>query len=383
MDYEEIYKSNKQEKLFGRYITLNNIEPILNDLKQKNQLSISGFSVLKNPIYSLTIGRGNIKILIWSQMHGNESTTTKAVFDFINFLNSNENITSNFTFCIIPILNPDGAEAYTRENANLIDLNRDFKNLSQPESLKLMQIYKDFNPDYCYNMHDQRTIYGVENSGNPATISFLAPSFNENRDFNTNRKLAASIIVAINNVLQKYIPNQIGRFDDTYNENCAGDSFQALGKPTILFEAGHYQNDYEREFTRKYIFFSLIASIEYIMNIDKSIYYDDEIDKYLAIPQNKVCFFDLIYTNVNLITKNSNQTINIALNYEESLNNGVFNKDLVITQIQNLNNYFGHLVIDATDLIFESDIDIKNQLNLKANFRIGNNLIINGKLTVL
>ena len=85
---------------------------------------------------------------MWSQMHGNESTTTKALFDFINFLHSNTKessvILDHFTFCMLPMLNPDGAKLYTRENANGIDLNRDAQNLSQPESIALRKTFEVF-----------------------------------------------------------------------------------------------------------------------------------------------------------------------------------------------------------------------------------------------
>ena len=70
----------------------------------------------------------------------------------------------------------------------------------------------------------------------------------------------------MNNELQKYIPNQVGRFDDSFNINCIGDMFQSLNVPTILFEAGHYQGDYEREETRKYIFVALMSSFQFIYN---------------------------------------------------------------------------------------------------------------------
>ena len=70
---------------------------------------------------------------MWSQMHGNESTTTKALFDVFNTLISNNPIIKHIlnacTLYIIPILNPDGAEAYTRVNANAVDLNRDAQEL--------------------------------------------------------------------------------------------------------------------------------------------------------------------------------------------------------------------------------------------------------------
>ena len=57
--------------------------------------------------------------------------------------------------------------------------------------------------------------------------------------------------------LEKYIPGQLGRFDDSFNINCTGDYFTSLGIPTVLFEAGHYQDDYERDEVRKFIFIAL------------------------------------------------------------------------------------------------------------------------------
>jgi hypothetical protein len=47
---------------------------------------------------------------------------------------------------------------YTRLNANEVDLNRDSQNLTQPESKVLREIFDLFQPHYCFNLHDQRTI---------------------------------------------------------------------------------------------------------------------------------------------------------------------------------------------------------------------------------
>jgi hypothetical protein len=43
-------------------------------------------------------------------------------------------------------------------NANEVDLNRDSQNLTQPESKVLREIFDLFQPHYCFNLHDQRTI---------------------------------------------------------------------------------------------------------------------------------------------------------------------------------------------------------------------------------
>jgi hypothetical protein len=264
MNLEELFIQNKVLLISGRYITVTSIEPILQRLNIDNQLSVIGSSVQGKPIYKFLIGSGKLKIYLWSQMHGNESTTTKGLLDFLNLLHNGSELAKKmletFTFCCIPMLNPDGANLYTRENANKVDLNRDAQDLTQVESKILRETFDSFNPDYCYNLHDQRTIFGVDESGKPATMSFLAPSYNEEREVNDSRLKAINLIVSINDSLQKLIPGQVGRFDDSFNINCIGDTFQYLGTPTLLFEAGHFQGDYEREETRKYVFVALISS---------------------------------------------------------------------------------------------------------------------------
>jgi hypothetical protein len=258
MDSKTIYNQYKAQNLKGRYITLEKVESVLKDSNLNQCKSVLGFSVNQKPIPSYRLGCGSVKILIWSQMHGNESTTTKALVDFMLFLDSDSELASkwksHFTFLIFPILNPDGAENYTRVNANEVDLNRDFINLSQPESKLLFETFVNFKPDFCFNLHDQRTIFGVGSTGKPATVSFLAPSFDESRGINEVRQKAINLISGITELLQMDLPNQIGRFDDGFNRNCVGDTFQQLGVPTVLFEAGHFQKDYAREETRKLYF---------------------------------------------------------------------------------------------------------------------------------
>jgi murein tripeptide amidase MpaA len=172
MNLEELFEQYKEQTIQGRYLTLEHIQPLLDKLNINNEVKLIGKSVLDKPIYSYQIGSGKTRIYLWSQMHGNESTTTKALFDFINVLNNKTDfaakLLNTFTFCCIPILNPDGAALYTRENANKIDLNRDSQNLTQPESNVLRAVFEDFKPHYCFNLHDQRTIFGAGDTGKPA-----------------------------------------------------------------------------------------------------------------------------------------------------------------------------------------------------------------------
>lgn len=380
MDLEQLFNQNKEQSLQGRYITLEDIEPLLKKINTNNQLEIIGKSVLDKPIYKYQIGTGKTKILLWSQMHGNESTTTKGLFDFLNVLQSDSDLArkllNSFTFCSIPMLNPDGAKLYTRENANKVDLNRDSQNLSQPESRVLRATFESFKADFCFNLHDQRTIFGVSDTGKPATVSFLAPAYNEAREINESRLKAINLIAGINDVLQQYIPGQIGRFDDSFNLNCIGDTFQYMGVPTVLFEAGHFPNDYLREETRKYIFMALFSSFQIL---SENVIVVNKFDKYLSIPQNKVVFYDFMYKNIKINYDGIEIITNFAAQYKEELVENQICFNAYIVKIGELDDYFGHFEYNAEGALYSDNQNNIPELDQKANFYLNNSLkFVNG-----
>ncbi|MCC9020077.1 MULTISPECIES: M14 metallopeptidase family protein [Flavobacterium] len=380
MNLEELFHQHKEQTIEGRYLTLDHIQPLLEQLNTNNQVKIIGKSVLGEPVYSYQIGSGPTRIYLWSQMHGNESTTTKALFDFINVLNSGsefaQKMLKNFTFYSIPMLNPDGARLYTRENANKVDLNRDSQNLTQPESNILRSVFEAFKPHFCFNLHDQRTIFGAGETGKPATLSFLAPSYNEEREVNENRLKAINVIAGINDVLQQYIPGQVGRFDDSFNINCIGDTFQHLGVPTILFEAGHFPDDYEREITRKFLFFSLVSSFQLISENDLV---DNRINDYLNISQNKVVFYDFMWKNIKINYDGIEIITNFVAQYKEELIENKIHFNAYIVEVGDLENYFGHYEYDAKGAGYSDDFGSFPKLNQKADFCLDKNVkFVNG-----
>lgn len=322
------------------------IKPLLKKLPSRFKVDIIGESVLGKPIYAIKLGIGNKRLLLWSQMHGNESTTTKSIFDLLNcFQDSNSNykeVLKQCTLVIIPILNPDGAEAYTRVNANEVDLNRDAKYLTQPESKVLREQFNIFKPHYCFNLHGQRTIFGAGRTGKVASLSFLSPAADMSQSITLARKKAMEIISVVNSKLQHEIPGQIGRYDDVYNENCVGDTFQSLGVPTLLYEAGHINKDYAREHTRKLIFQSLLIAINYIAsNIVNGVNYE----AYFNIPQNEKCFFDIIIRNAKL--NNSDEITDLAFQYQEELVNGKVIFKPILEKIDMLKDFYGHIELNA------------------------------------
>jgi hypothetical protein len=345
MNYEEY----KEKSISGRYITLEHITPLLKSLSDRFELSIIGTSVKGEDIPMVKVGSGAYKVLAWSQMHGNESTTTKALIDFFRFLSGQEElgmaILNGFTVYVIPILNPDGAKAYTRVNANQVDLNRDAQNLTEPESQVLRSVYNTFKPDLCLNLHGQRTIFNVGTTPKPATVSFLSPAFDEARGISESRLMAMKLICAMNNDLQKIIPGQVGRYDDGFNPNCVGDAFQMQNVPTILFEAGHYPQDYDREVTRKLIFNSYLSLFESLIRNTYNVYRQSD---YQEIPENGKYFFDILIKNIGQLEDRYEKYDSVGIMYVETLINGKIVFKPTVTQQKVENHHVGHKLFDCS-----------------------------------
>ncbi len=361
MKIEAWYSKNFESKLRGRYITISHIKPLLNYYKNLFEISTIGTSELGKEISIIKIGNGKKNILAWSQMHGNETTTTKAIFDLLKYFSQKQvfqdkinNFLRDYTLHIIPILNPDGAELYTRLNGNSVDINRDAQDLSQKESKVLMKIFQQIKPDLCLNLHGQRTIFGLE-SGKPATFSFLSPASNRDRTITKSRKKAMKKIAKINTSLQKIIPGQVGRYDDTFNTNCFGDCFQMQDVPVILFEAGHSGTDYLREKTRFYAFYALVS----LFNIGEDIKSTTSYKEYFKIPENKKNYKDFILKNI--IIKNLNQPTSIAIQFSEVLEDCKIKFIPKIDKIGNLDSYFGHKEKEGK----KSKVLINQQDNIK------------------
>jgi len=301
MNLASTYERHREANLSGLWIHYEHIALLVAKLnKAVFGVSITGYSENKLPIHRIEVGKGPIKILFWAQMHGDESTATKSLFDIFNCIDK-EHLTNlsvvkllkNCTLVFIPLLNPDGALAYTRENANGIDLNRDAKALASKEAALLHHLVTEEQPAYAFNLHDQTSWYNVTNTDKVATMSFLSPAADTAKSLTTSRKQAMRVIASMWQSLENYLPNQMGRYNDTYCENCFGDQVQKLGFPTILVESGYFPGDEMREKTRKFHFIALMSALFDIST--------DSLPEYAAyedIPLNEKNYYDVRFDNV-------------------------------------------------------------------------------------
>ncbi|MGE5813148.1 MAG: M14 metallopeptidase family protein, partial [Acidobacteriota bacterium] len=206
-----------------------------------------GASVEGRSINMLTAGDGAFRVLLWSQMHGDEPTATSALFDIFEYLHRHraepvaDRILSNLTLYVVPMLNPDGAERFQRRNAQGIDINRDALLLQSPEGRVLKAIRDEHEPNIGFNLHNQnwRTSVG-RNPARPASISLLSVSFDELRTENEGRRLTKKTCAVIRDALEPLAPGQIGRYDDEFEVRAFGDNVTLWGTPVVLIETGAF-----------------------------------------------------------------------------------------------------------------------------------------------
>jgi hypothetical protein len=98
------------------------------------------------------------KLFVICRQHGNEPATTEAMLSLTEQLVKGDEkaaeILPRVSFYIVPMMNPDGAERFQRKNAKGADLNRDWLNLSQPETKVVRAAIDSIAPDVVIDQHE-------------------------------------------------------------------------------------------------------------------------------------------------------------------------------------------------------------------------------------
>ncbi|APQ18968.1 M14 family metallopeptidase [Maribacter hydrothermalis] len=352
----DTYDNYKESAIGKRRIKRNDIQPLIDKLSTNDKFKVStvGKSIGGLDLSLISIGSGETNVFLWSQMHGDEPTATQAIFDILNFFDSEdfkkekEAILANLTVHFLPMLNPDGAELFQRRNLLGIDINRDALRLQSPESQTLKRVRDSLDADFGFNLHDQSTYYNAERTEKPATISYLAPAYNYEKDINETRGNAMKIIVFMNDILQKYAPGQVGRYNDDFEPRAFGDNIQKWGTSTILIESGGFPKDIEKQEIRKLNYTSILSAI---YTIAQKSYESIGIEEYEKIPENDRKLFDLKLTGVNYNLKGNTYTIDLGINQIEvdyPDHNSFWYSSRVLDQ-GDLSTYYGYETLEASD----------------------------------
>jgi hypothetical protein len=356
---EQGYGKYHQKSLDFRRIKHEDIQPRLAALREHPsfEVQVVGQSAQGRDISLVKYGHGPEKILLWSQMHGNESTATRALFEIFNFLQQNDEfdalrqmLSEKLTLYFVPMLNPDGAEVYKRRTALEIDMNRDALAQQCPESVILKHLRDSLNPTFGFNLHDQGRNYNTSPTDKPASISFLAPAYNEEKEVNQTRGNAMKVIASMNRMLQRHIPGQVAKYDDTFEPRAFGDNIQKWGTGAILIESGGYLHDREK---RTLVKMNFLAIIHALKEIATNGYQNESLESYYAIPDNGGRMFDLIIRQATVELEGQKVVMDIAINQEEKeypLAKEGYYLHGRIQDMGDLSTYFGYQEINARGL---------------------------------
>jgi hypothetical protein len=213
--------------------------------RHRGRLSLEelGRSVQDRPIHLVTLGTGPRRVLLWSQMHGDEPSATPALLDVASTLLESDAaearaMLEGLTLVMVPMLNPDGAERYGRRNAQAVDINRDALALATPEGRLLKAVRDRFQPELGFNLHDQNRRTTVGDTRVLSTISLLAVAGDREGTLTPGRARAKRVCSAIARALQPFVPGGVGRYDEDWNPRAFGDNLTAWGTPVVLIESG-------------------------------------------------------------------------------------------------------------------------------------------------
>lgn len=322
---DPLYKNHalyKEKSITTRRFKHSDIEPIIKSLPAPFAVKPVGKSMEGRSIYHVKMGNGPVQVLLWSQMHGDESTATMALMDIFRFMQRSDELNplrellqKELTIHFIPMLNPDGAERFTRRNYLDIDINRDAQRLVTPEGQLLKRVRDSLNATWGFNLHDQNRYYSAGLNPHMASVSFLAPAFNVEKDINEVRGNAMRLIGFMNRTLQQYIPGKVARYDDTFEPRAFGDNIQKWGTSTILIESGSLPNDPEKQELRRLNFVAILTALETIANGGYAAY---DYSFYEALPFNESNgFHDLILREVEIQRSGRWYKVDLAFRREE------------------------------------------------------------------
>ncbi|HZD05731.1 MAG TPA: M14 family zinc carboxypeptidase, partial [Longimicrobiales bacterium] len=266
--HEEVRVPGLEDRRFGPDAYWRVLGPVV----RRGGLSMEevGRSAEGRPLRLVSFGQGPVTVLMWSQMHGNESTASMALVDVLELVGERPDdplvrtITRGVTVHLLPMLNPDGALRFQRRNAQGVDINRDARLLATPEARTLKAVRDRLDPDFGFNLHDQNAGTRVGSSDRGVAIALLAPAFDASGEVDDLRRRAMEVIGVVVGAITPLVEDRIARYDDTFNPRAFGDLMAAWGSSTILIESGGLEGDPQKQRLRRANFVALLAALESI-----------------------------------------------------------------------------------------------------------------------
>ena len=281
-----------------------------------------GKSYENRPIFSATMGTGPVRVMAWSQMHGNEPTHTAVLLDLIDLLQRrpesaiSQTILSGCTLTLVPMLNPDGAERYMRRNAQDIDINRDALHLESPEGRLLRHLVEQVRPHFAFNLHNQQARTSVDGS-RVAALSLLVPPIDEpdtQTEWTQQAKQVASVFVAS---VRSHCQGMISRYDADFMPRCFGEWVQQQKIATLTVEAGGWSTIDSVPLVQLHF----VGLVNVLLAIATGAYADFTPAEYDSLPRSSEHYlFDVIVRKAEIVTggKQAEFKADLGINFTHS-----------------------------------------------------------------
>ena len=270
-------------------------------------------------ISSVTLGNGPRNVFAWSQMHGDEPTHTAVLLDLINFLQrfpeqpTAQTILTGCTLHLIPMLNPDGVQRWTRRNAQSIDVNRDALHLQSPEGRLLRQAVENIRPQIALNLHNQRPRTSVGDlPPRVAAVSLLVPPIDAAETETEWTRQAKQVAARFLRAVSPHCPGMISRYAADFMPRCFGEWVQQQGVATLTIEAGGWLTpDLDSSPLVQLHFVGLVSALEAVATDD---YLQADQEEYDALPRSgEHDLFDVMIRGVTLLSGDTPQALTADL----------------------------------------------------------------------
>ncbi|HSV87741.1 MAG TPA: M14 family zinc carboxypeptidase [Bacteroidales bacterium] len=160
------FQTPAQQRNFVLPTTYSELKPFVKELAEESPMlryEVIGRSVEGREILVLKAGdedqpeRGEkLRVLIFSQQHGNEQSSKEAALLMLAEIANgrHQNWFRELEIWIVPQVNPDGSEVNQRRNAANLDLNRDHLLLQSPEINALHALFHKYMPHVTIDVHE-------------------------------------------------------------------------------------------------------------------------------------------------------------------------------------------------------------------------------------
>jgi hypothetical protein len=221
------------------------------------------------------------------------------------------------TLVFIPMLNPDGAELFQRENAVGIDVNRDARRQVTPEAKALKKMQESLRPQFGFNLHDQNARTRVGRRGVQSGIALLAPAYDSALSYNEVRSRARLLAAALATMFAHEIPGRVAKYDDAFNPRAFGDLMQQWGTSTVLIESGALPDDPQKQRLRALNVAALLGVLDAIAT---GSYQTAAPQDYDSLPFNQGGAFDVLVMGGQLVLPGkAPMVVDLAINYDDAV----------------------------------------------------------------